>query len=247
MAVFVQQDITNAGLLLLAKVQTGGTLTFSKITVGSGYLPDTVSPRTIEQVVTPVINVDINKKEVNADRTATIGGIFTNRDVTEAFYFRELALFAIDPDLGEILYCYGNAGDTAELIPAHGGSTLVEKLIDIVTIIGSATTVSAIMASNAYASVADIERLELDIAAVQAAVEAAQGDATAALEALPGIQTDVEDLRTRVAENAARTNTLWNAVFTDITQNPWLLEFDTLDGATVATGVWNKTLARLEC
>lgn len=247
MSVFIDQDITNAGLLLLAKVETGATLTFTKIVIGSGYLPAGVQPRTIEAVVEPVATLDIIKKEVNNDRTATIGGAFDNRDITEAFYYRELALFALDPDLGEILYCYGNAGDTAELIPAHGSGTLVEKLIDIVTIIGSAQTVQAFMSPQATASIEDIERIEARLGADEKAIEAAQAAADKALAMLALVQPDVDDLRARVADNAARINTIWDAIFTEITQNPFLLAFDTLAGANVTGGVWNKTLSRLEC
>lgn len=245
---FLQQDITDAGLLLLAKVQAQGIpLTFTKISIGSGYLPDGATPRTMESLASPVINMAITKKVVNADRTATIGGVFTNSEVQEQFYFRELALFAQDPDLGEVLYCYGNAGDTAELIPAHSSSTLVEKIIDVVTIIGNATTVTAFMASEAYATKADVESLTVSIKALGDQIDGVQEDATAALDALPGIRVEISDLRTRVSDNTARTDTLWNAIFTDITENPFLLVFTDLDGANITSGVWNKALERMEC
>ncbi|OME06188.1 hypothetical protein BSK60_32810, partial [Paenibacillus odorifer] len=48
-----------------------------------------------------------------------------------------------DPDEGEILYCYTNAGTDAEYIPAVGGSNVIEKTIDCIVVIGTASNVSA--------------------------------------------------------------------------------------------------------
>ncbi|OME05976.1 hypothetical protein BSK60_33010, partial [Paenibacillus odorifer] len=50
---------------------------------------------------------------------------------------------AQDPDEGEILYCYTNAGTDAEYIPAVGGSNVIEKTIDCIVVIGTASNVSA--------------------------------------------------------------------------------------------------------
>lgn len=167
MAAFVKNDITDKGLALLAKVQMGEKLTFSKIGIGSGVLPGTTSIRSLTAMIQPVMDVTITRKKINEDQTVTIGGIFNNTDVQQEFYFRELALYAIDPNLGEILYCYGNAGNGAELIPAHDTQTLVEKIIDIVTYIGDATEVNALMKTEAYASAKDLETLSDEVEQVK--------------------------------------------------------------------------------
>ena len=39
---------------------------------------------------------------------------------------------------------------------------------------------------------------------------------------------------------------LMNRVFTDITANPFVIKFNSLDGLTVQ-GVWNESASRLEC
>lgn len=174
MAAFVKNDITDKGLALLAKVQMGEKLTFSKIGIGSGTLPGTKTIRSLTEMVQPVMDVTITRKKINEDQTVTIGGIFNNTDVQQEFYFRELALYAIDPNVGEILYCYGNAGDGAELIPAHDTQTLVEKIIDIVTYIGDATEVNALMKTEAYASVQDLEELSDEVDRVKLEVSGIQ-------------------------------------------------------------------------
>lgn len=247
MSVFSQQSITKAGLALLAKVQAGQTLTFTRISIGSGYMEVYQIPATMEELVAPVMHLQITEAKANPDNTATLSTSFDNRDMVQDFQFRELGVWAQDPDFGEILYSYGNAGNDAELIPAHGSNTVVEKMLDIVTAIGNASYVMAYIASDVNATKADIEALTALIGNAQIAADAAQVTADAAMQSIPFLQAETADLRTRVSDNAARTNTIWNALFTDIVENPFLLEFSDLDDVNVSAGVWNRSLARIEC
>ena len=140
MAAFINNDITTAGLIVLAKGVAGQKINYTKIVLGDGYLEEGQTPRTLTGVVSPKATVDITKLKINGDET-------------EGFYYRELGLYAEDPDpeVGEVLYCYGNCGDLAEWIPPSGGATIVEKTIDIVTAIGTATNVTAYIPADAYA------------------------------------------------------------------------------------------------
>ena len=45
----------------------------------------------------------------------------------------------------------------------------------------------------------------------------------------------------------AKVSTLWDAVFTDITTNPFVIVFTSLEGITVTAGVYNVAKSRLEC
>ena len=154
MAAFINNDITTAGLIVLAKGVAGQKINYTKIVLGDGYLEEGQTPRTLTGVVSPKATVDITKLKINGDGTVAVGGIFTNGDETDGFYYRELGLYAEDPDpeVGEVLYCYGNCGDLAEWIPPSGGATIVEKTIDIVTAIGTATNVTAYIPADAYAT-----------------------------------------------------------------------------------------------
>ena len=159
MAAFINNDITTAGLIVLAKGVAGQKINYTKIVLGDGYLEEGQTPRTLTGVVSPKATVDITKLKINGDGTVAVGGIFTNGDETDGFYYRELGLYAEDPDpeVGEVLYCYGNCGDLAEWIPPSGGATIVEKTIDIVTAIGTATNVTAYIPADAYATKEDYE------------------------------------------------------------------------------------------
>ncbi|MDG0871014.1 hypothetical protein L5D93_00115 [Paenibacillus thiaminolyticus] len=74
-----------------------------------------------------------------------VGSMLSNKGLKSGFYFREIGVFAQDPDEGEILYSYGNSGENAEYIPPEGGPDVIEKYIDAVTIIQNAQNVSAVM------------------------------------------------------------------------------------------------------
>jgi len=133
---------TNRGRALQAKAQTGVQLNFTRMGVGDGQLSgQDISELTA--LIDEVKSLTLSRFKVLTGGKASVGGILTNEGLATGFYWREIGLFATDPDLGEILYCYGNAGALAEYIPAGGGPEILEKQVAIVTIIGNAANVSA--------------------------------------------------------------------------------------------------------
>ena len=155
MGAFTSSAITDKGRQLLAHVQLGAVFTPTKIIIGSGNLPTGTTVRTITAVVTPVQTLTISKKKRSNDGLVTIGGVYSNKDVSTSFYFRELglyakAVYADGTEAAEVLYCYGNAGSTADLMPAYTSGQPVEREIDIVTYIGNDTDVDLTIASSVY-------------------------------------------------------------------------------------------------
>ncbi|MGE5631698.1 MAG: phage tail protein [Caulobacteraceae bacterium] len=142
MSAFGGLIFTNKGRNLQAKAQAGAQLNFTRVAVGDGDLGGS-SIADLNALVHQVKTISITKLSVLVDGKAVIGGAFSNQDLVAGFYWKELGVFAQDPDLGEILYCYGNSGANAEYIPAGGGPDVVEKSIDVVTIVGNAATVTA--------------------------------------------------------------------------------------------------------
>lgn len=150
--------ITNLGIALQAKVQSGKSLVFTRMRVGSGTLGGQSIPD-MTNLIVPLIWLPLNKSVV-AENEYTTGASLTNTSLAAGFYFRELGIYAQDPDVGEILYCYGNSGNGAEYIPPDSGtSDIVEKQVDILMIIGSASSVSAtINESLVFATVFDLNK-----------------------------------------------------------------------------------------
>ncbi|AYO30264.1 hypothetical protein D2962_06205 [Biomaibacter acetigenes] len=148
--------LTNKGRNLQAKAQTGVQLNFTKIKIGDGSLSG--------QSIVDLTNLINTKKELTilgierlTGGKAKLRSYFTNADIVTGFYWRELGVFAQDPDEGEILYCYGNAGTNAEYIPAGGGPDVVERYINVITLVGNATNVSATLGSEIYVTQADFD------------------------------------------------------------------------------------------
>lgn len=166
MANFSNNAITDVGRNLLSHVEMGAVFTPTKIVMGSGSLPAGTTPRTIKEVVAPFKNLVINKKKRGNDGTVTYGGVFSNQDLTTDTYFRELALYAkaVYPDgqeVAECLYSYGNAGSTADLLPAYSSGQPVERQIDLVVYIGSDAAVDLTVESGIYVTQAQMaEALE---------------------------------------------------------------------------------------
>ncbi|QGQ95877.1 hypothetical protein EHS13_13825 [Paenibacillus psychroresistens] len=147
--------ITNKGRALQAKAQTGVVLVFNRIAMGDGTITSQVIAD-LNSLISQKKTLAIEKLRTLGAGKAVVGGSFSNGDIVTGFYFRELGVFAQDPDEGEILYCYANAGAGAEYIPAGGGPDIVQKFIDVVTIVGNVATVSAtINESLVFTTVAD--------------------------------------------------------------------------------------------
>ncbi|WP_152570734.1 phage tail-collar fiber domain-containing protein [Paenibacillus tyrfis] len=149
-------QITNRGRALQAKAQTGTQLQYTRIGIGSGQLAGQSIPN-LNGLIDLKMSLPLNKLQTQSGGKAVVGASMSNQSVTTGFYFRELGVYAQDPDAGEILYCYANAGNNAEYIPPGGGPDMIEKQIDVVTLVGNAPNVSAVIdGSLVYATVAQL-------------------------------------------------------------------------------------------
>lgn len=157
---FNNNAITDKGRSLFAEVQAGAVFIPTRIVIGSGELPSGKTPATMTDVVAPVASLTINKKERTPDGKAIYGGVYTNKDITSAFYFREISLYAraeyrdengaVTQAVPECLYSYGNAGSTADYMPAYSTSTVVERQMDLVVYVGNDTEIDLTIESGMY-------------------------------------------------------------------------------------------------
>lgn len=185
MSAFYDNSITDNGRLLMADIQMGAKFVPTKIVIGSGYMPTGKTVSTMTSVAEVVKELPINKAEKLPDGEAIFGGIFTNEDITQAFYYRELGLYAkavyfaedgsIKKETPEVLYSYGNAGANAELIPAYGTGSIIERQLDLLVYIGNDTIVNLMIETGLYVTIPvfndTVERLEKDIEEVRYIVD----------------------------------------------------------------------------
>lgn len=150
MAGFNNIYITTAGAQLAAKTIVGKKLEFTVAKLGSGTLSDSsinaIKART--SLVKEVMSIDITRVEQTSKTQATIGFVFKNTDASSAFYFRELGIFAIDPDTKqEILFAYAYAGNNAEYVN-NSISEIVQKKINVVVTVDNASNVQITLDSS---------------------------------------------------------------------------------------------------
>lgn len=247
MSAFVNSTITVAGILAAARSLTGGTITFTKIVMGDGFLSEGQTMQTVEKVISPKVTMDVVRRVVADANTAVLGGIFTNADLEEGFYWRELGLYADDPEDGEILFSYANSGEFCDYLPAVGGSTAIEMNVDVSTYVGNAANVKIYIAPDAYPTKADFDALEDKVNIVISLAEEAKRIAQEALRIAQEALAKVLEFGKIVQENTSMVQTVWDALFANVTANPWRLNFIDLDDITLTSGIWNKSQSMLEC
>nr|DAJ64958.1 MAG TPA: tail collar fiber protein [Caudoviricetes sp.] len=143
---FEKVYITKQGALLAAKTLQGKKIEFDHAEVGSGNLSGNAVDKTA--LTTKVLGCPIQKVEITENTQAKVSFIFKNTDANNGFYFREIGLFAIDPDTkAKVLYAYTNAGTTAEYIN-NSIAEKIEKHISINVIVDNAQNVNITLDEN---------------------------------------------------------------------------------------------------
>lgn len=151
---------TNAGKALQMRSLAGETLTFTSIRLGDGQLTSQ-SVAELTSLMNTIVSVPITSAK-RTDKYYFIKGSFTNQALSAGFYWREIGVYAVDPDhpddrSKDILYCYQNAYNLAEYI-ASSGSEIIEKVIKINVFVGNAEQVSAVIDSSViYLTQADLD------------------------------------------------------------------------------------------
>ena len=92
--------ITTQGAILSAKTLQGKKLEITRFTAGDGYLTDDSvdAIKALTNLVNPKITFPVTNIVRDTNTRVKVQGTFRNIDIAEAFYFRELGLWAIDPD-----------------------------------------------------------------------------------------------------------------------------------------------------
>lgn len=136
---FKGMKLTGKGQELLTSLIAGHNIQFTVIKMGDGDFDGSVSGLT--DLVSVKQTLPIARSSVVNTSTMLIGANLYGVDVTEAFYWKEIGLFAkdLDGDNKEYLFSYDNAGSEASFIPEGGAVT--EQLIDLNVVVGNAENV----------------------------------------------------------------------------------------------------------
>lgn len=170
MAEFSKLVITQNGQALMAKMIAGtGNIEFTKICASSTqYTENQLS------ALTALSNVKqttlVSKVTVTNNVGIKIETAFSNADLKTGYYMRTLGLYAVDPDVGEILYSVCIETTNNCYIPPYNGVTLTGAYIQMYQTVGNADSVSLEVDAGATATIGDVKALEAEIADLKAFV-----------------------------------------------------------------------------
>lgn len=194
MAAFPKMTLTNAGQALQTKVLAGTQLTFTRIALGDGQLND--QPIVLlTALIHQTASVNVQSVRVIGTSTCQASGFFSNATISSGFQWRETGIFAQDPDVGEILYGYTNAGDAGDYIPTVQDTRIEKYIFTSITVANAQTVNITIPSSDSFIPITDM--------GVPGGV--ATLDATGKLEQaqIPDIDCGVWDIDPVVAHNVA--------------------------------------------
>ena len=141
--------LTTDGKTLYAKAQQGKTLQFTRVGIGDG---DVGSGSLVNRTALISEKTSLLIDVIQLTNEETMSAIVTtlkNESLTEGFYFREIGIFANDPDTQlEKLYLYDNAGADGEYIPDNQSGVLVSERLKFLISLENVETVSFVPSGN---------------------------------------------------------------------------------------------------
>ena len=162
MANFNAAVITNKGKALLIKSQTSSTsLIFTKIETGIGSYNGTEDLKTFTTLKDKKDQFNISNVVVVDDTTIKLRSLITNDGLLAGYYIKEIGLFALDPDEGEILYSLSTAVlNQWDYLPTHDSHSPATITLEIYSTVSNASNVTIVAGTGAVALAEDLELLQ---------------------------------------------------------------------------------------
>lgn len=140
---FNNPELTNAGRALIINALAGGTITFSKLGLGNGVVPDDVTQLT--DLVNPCATFGLTSITTGVGGVALTGSL-DNSSLEEDFTATELGVYALDPNTGDdVLYALARPYGAPTTIPAGSNSGYGRINMTVVVAVGDAENVTAII------------------------------------------------------------------------------------------------------
>lgn len=248
-------SITAAGKALLSKqLANNRTLMFSRLAIGDGTISQEQKLSEMTAMSHEVLTLPVQKCEWNKQDSVILTGQYTSKDFTDTVQYRELGVFAEDPDSGEILFCYGYADQAEELLP-NGSVGGIEKVIEAIIPIDEDVNIAAYIQADTAISYADYTEL---IRKVDYSYNLSTDNKRRLDELEPRVKKNEDDIAKLFAKFNSLENrvmTIWYSLFNNIANNRATINFDTWHenadeadktDANIFKGVWNSSAQRLE-
>lgn len=199
MAEFSKLVITSKGQALIAKMLAGsGNVEFTKICASSTQYTENQL-----QALTALSGIQqtslISKITRTNDVAIKVEAAFTNMGLKSGYYMRTLGLYALDPDVGEILYAATVETSGNCYMPPYNGVTVSGAYVQLITTVGNAENVSLNVDAAAVATIGDVQDLQKQISDLEAYIGYTDND-------IYGVEVDFTNKKfTRLAGAVNRT------------------------------------------
>lgn len=142
MAKFSNIQLTQRGLDMMVNADNTKKVIYTKIGLGDGILTESEDIKTLNALKHEIIKSNISHIQNDSASQITLETVISNNSIENAFYARELGVFAkLGEDGEEILYAYANAKDTCDYIPDK--SQPVDELkLKITLVVGNVENVT---------------------------------------------------------------------------------------------------------
>jgi len=158
--------ITRKGRQLIAKLAAQQkVLMFSRAAVGTGKIPEGMSPEDMLDLVRYRMDGAITSIS-SVENKATVVFQVSSIGILQEFAITEVGLYAEDPDEGEILYSYLDLSEDPQHIYAEGSA--VSKFFEtaMTVIVGAVENVTAYLDSNSLVTLEQFENNKIDMLVV---------------------------------------------------------------------------------
>lgn len=167
--------LTAKGQALLAKWQSGRCVPqITKAAVGSGsYVAgEKVTSRTALKSQKAVVG--FSSMEIVNQATLILKFIISNKDLRSGFRVTEVGIYAVDPDIGEVLYSIAVTKDAenADWLPAYNGQYPSTIIFQYQMEVSNASNITFVPGSGGYALAEDVEALDKKVKADEALLDA---------------------------------------------------------------------------
>lgn len=168
MARFRKAVITDLGLALINRVQTGDTqLKFTKICTGSGDYGESDLLNGCTGLKQKQQEFPISSIAVVDNDTVRLRTVISNTGLQTGYYIKEIGLYAQNPDGGELLYSIAVAVTGQwDYLPAESEVSPATITLDTYSSVANASTVTIQGGSGAAATAEDLKELEEKLTAM---------------------------------------------------------------------------------
>lgn len=156
---YIAYTLTKAGRDIITRIIAGLNVTFKRIALGDGFDYNTEGFSQRTTLVNEVKSLTNLTMKITSTNVIELLAKFSNGDLTDSFYFREIGVYIVDPDdeSQEILYAYGNKNDKGEYLTPHVDNYAIQKELPCLLSCGVASNVHINVSDNQLTTTIDFK------------------------------------------------------------------------------------------